>query len=83
MRLVPLFAVLVLAACGTAGKENPGDNCKAAGGTCVLGPADPVACPGGSETLDCNCTPVCNPGGGHCCLPCPSGKAPADGGGCQ
>ncbi|HEY3452857.1 MAG TPA: hypothetical protein VGK67_41325 [Myxococcales bacterium] len=79
-RVLPLLAVVGLAACGSS---NPltGVQCEAAGGQCllgnVLGP-----CPGGIEAMDCN--PSQNPGGGHCCLPCPSGKTPVDGGqGCQ
>jgi hypothetical protein len=70
MKRLLLFFLLV--SCVPAG-----DECQRAGGTCLLGGAQ---CPGRAGPEDCN--PERNPGGGHCCLPCPAGQSVGDGGVC-
>ena len=56
--------------------------CVAAGGACILGSR---SCVGTEGSPDCN--PEGNPAGAFCCVPCPAGQRPADGGyhvsGCQ
>lgn len=70
-----VLALVALAACSTGPAE-----CAAAGGKCVIGP--PMNCHGMVGSQDCN--PDRNPGGALCCLPCPDGQTPVDGGpGCQ
>jgi hypothetical protein len=73
-RSAVLLAVATLASCAAA--DGPA-RCVAAGGRCVIGP--PSNCAGGTVgPQDCN--PDRNPGGAICCLPCPSGQVPVDGG---
>jgi hypothetical protein len=65
--------LLALGACGSS----TGAECVAAGGACVLGGGP---CQGTEGPQSCVSAPY-NPGGGFCCLPCPSGKTPNDAGG--
>jgi hypothetical protein len=72
-----LLAIAALTACAAA--DGPAQ-CAAAGGRCVIGP--PSNCVGMIGPQDCN--PDRNPGGAICCVPCPSGQTPVDGGtGCH
>src|SRR6202171_6584118 len=74
-----VLATTGLAGCAGTGSDGPAQ-CVAAGGRCVIGP--PTNCVGMIGSEDCN--PDRNPGGAICCLPCPTGETPVDGGtGCH
>ena len=73
MGIAAAMAALVVVACAACNN----DACSGAGGHCELGGTRP-GCFLGPQT-DCNSNPP-NPGGGHCCLPCPAGMVPNDGG---
>jgi hypothetical protein len=72
MKTVIALATLLLGACSSR-NSGPAE-CVAAGGKCILGGNK---CPN-SGPQDCN--PDRNPGGAFCCLPCPQGMKPNDGG---
>ncbi len=83
-RASALLGLLILAACSSATGQPIGRACIAAGGECRIGAPE---CAGVADQVDysTDCNPDENPGGGFCCLPCPSGMSPpADGGyGCE
>ena len=71
-RLLGIALAMAIISCNSS---NGPAECVAAGGACLLGPE---SCRGTKGPQDCN--PDHNPGGAFCCLPCPSGQEPADGG---
>ena len=76
MRLVRLLmAVIASVACAGCGTKL-GSRCEAAGGTCRVGAPMGTKCGdgivGGDETQDCTDPNLHSPGGGFCCVPCPS-----------
>jgi hypothetical protein len=74
----PLIKVVVAALAMTIGAcSKPSEACTSAGGTCGVGPG--VGCPN-IGPQNCNDTNVNDPGGHYCCLPCPKGTKPSDGG---
>jgi len=73
--LTVLFAMAVAVGGWACSSSNDGPAaCVAAGGQCILGGNH---CPNAGPQ-DCN--PDRNPGGAFCCLPCPAGTSPNDGG---
>ena len=82
LRLLAVVLVAVSAvACTSSTSENGPAECDAAGGYCRTGSGP---CQGTVGPQDCD--PENSPGGFFCCLPCPGGQMPGDGGivtGCQ
>jgi hypothetical protein len=79
MTMTMLFVALLACACSspdTTMHSAGGVLCADAGGQCVLGGTH--CANEGNSVNDCN--PDSNPGGGHCCLPCPSGTQVNDAG---
>jgi hypothetical protein len=75
MRTIAALLMLVFAAACSENDSGPAA-CVAAGGQCVIGGGGNT-CPNAGPQ-DCN--PDRNPGGAFCCLPCPQGTKPNDGG---
>ena len=79
LSVVMLLALGALAA-GACGSQSA---CDKAGGTCVLGSG--LGCAGqlAPDKGGCDSDPP-TPAGGICCVPCPAGQTPDDGGaGCH
>ena len=77
LRVIGLECVLAASvlACSSDSSANGAADCVAAGGECIIGSGP---CKGTEGPQDCN--PDRNPGGAFCCLPCPAGQSPRDGG---
>jgi len=73
MRIVALMFAIAVGSWACSSSNGP-EACVAAGGRCIIGGNK---CPNHGPQ-DCN--PDRNPGGAFCCLPCPAGTAPNDGG---
>jgi len=74
-KLMKAAVAVLLIAMGACSK--PSEECTSAGGTCGIGPSG--GCPNVGPQ-NCNDTNVTDPGGHFCCLPCPKGTKPSDGG---
>jgi hypothetical protein len=72
-RLVAVLLAVGAVACSNS-SPNGAAECADAGGTCNIGMCRGTA---GPQV----CDPGLDPGGAFCCLPCPSGMMPSDGGG--